>query len=186
MTKKIFETKISELLEEIQLNIEHVELDENYPKENFRYKSVRFFYSGNFPFINSYTVDGTKISRKYNWKIIKIIKCAYEFKKTKKESGHFEEIIKRIDKKLNNKQEDTMSKIVTISNKGLSFTGSIDDAKELAVELRTMADTTGTDLSKTLGDFIFSIETNYQQYHNFHPDYWGTVDDYNPDNWKNK
>jgi hypothetical protein len=78
-----------------------------------------------------------------------------------------------------NKEEDMSndSKHVTITSRGLSYSGTIDDAKDLAIELREMASNSGDDLSKLLGDFIFEIELRYQNFYELHPDNWDKVEE---------
>lgn len=70
------------------------------------------------------------------------------------------------------------SKHCIIRSKGLIFEGSIDDAKDLAEELRNLAEESGADLSKTLNDFVFEIESSYQSFFNLDSDEWDKFNTY--------
>lgn len=57
-----------------------------------------------------------------------------------------------------------------------SFEGHIDDLKDLAEEIRTLANDSGSDLSKHLGDAVFQIEVAYQAWHDLDPDNWEKIE----------
>lgn len=51
---------------------------------------------------------------------------------------------------------------ITVENWGLSFTGTVKEAWNLVEELRAAYSDAGSDMGKTLNDFVFSIEMELQ------------------------
>ena len=73
-----------------------------------------------------------------------------------------------INKSDKNMQQDNLNEtFVTIAGaKTYSrLSGNINDLKDIAVELRKLAADAGTDLSGSLNDALFQIETGYQAFH---------------------
>jgi len=69
-------------------------------------------------------------------------------------------------------------KFVTLrSSKGLTFYGTIDEAKDLAIEIRDAFNTAGRDMSNRLNDFVFLLETEYQTWYKLDQDDWGKMDE---------
>jgi hypothetical protein len=66
---------------------------------------------------------------------------------------------------------------VTLSAKGLTFYGTIDEAKDLAVEIRETFNTASKDMSNRLNDFVFLLETEYQTHYQMDQDDWGYMDE---------
>ena len=54
-------------------------------------------------------------------------------------------------------------------------TVDINTLREQVEEIRNLADETGTDLSKHLSDFCFSVEADYQAYHGLDENCWDIV-----------
>jgi|GEM_PF-6847882 len=68
-----------------------------------------------------------------------------------------------------------MTEFVTLGHKCLTFYGTIDEAKDLAIELRNAFNVAGIDMSTKLNDFVFLLEAEYQSWYNLHPDDWGKI-----------
>ncbi len=68
-----------------------------------------------------------------------------------------------------------MATFYTIKNKQLTFFGPIDEAKRLAVELRTLSEKANVDLSTIVNDWVFQMEVNYQEAYDLDEDDWDEI-----------
>ena len=63
----------------------------------------------------------------------------------------------------------------TSKHNAFSLNTSIDEAKDIAIEIRNLSTESGSDLSNTLNDFVYNIEVTYQNYYNLGPDNWDKI-----------
>ena len=54
-------------------------------------------------------------------------------------------------------------------------TADLNHLRTLVEEIRECANESGRDLSNSLGDFCFNVETNYQAFHGLDEDNWDIV-----------
>ena len=57
----------------------------------------------------------------------------------------------------------------------LTLSGNLNELKELSEEIGNLAKESGNDLSKSLNDGLFSIDAEYQAYHELDQDNWDIV-----------
>ena len=63
----------------------------------------------------------------------------------------------------------------SVSNKGLTISGNINDMKDFREEIEALVSGESTELSNRFSDLLFYIDTNYQSYHGLEADNWGVV-----------